>query len=475
MSISRSRAARLTPLAACWLSLSCALAAQPQYLDDFPSVARVARDVVGSDERDTAAKRIGAYRQLSRMVRALAGFRALTADETTLMQRYGAAEGAINDPIMSSFDPAQTQRLQARSPRAKWVNLCTLYELDQGLHDELLQTLFTDTFRNAHGAAIGADMRLFVHSPADFEQEDSPVWLQTFEDIPWYKFPAYLLAVLTAISLLLVLRYAAKEMKRHGLDPQDSMRLLAGGRVYELRSVTGLVVGQERADRVYTQSEVRVDAESPGGRTVRAVTHRIKYLIIYVLQPGGEEEAFSLNHLRVQARTGNRFSAVTVRRRGRKRENHLVFYNHDTGVRFFEGRSIRRILRPRFGLIWRLSLAVFFASFYALAAVDYPLNQENYPSLFDYSGAKFSEIGRVLEQWQNAYYGVFVFLLVTFLIWNRAVAALRQSRFEKRGAALLIETLDAAAREQASAGFKYAPAMARAQSAGAVAEAGDGP
>lgn len=450
-------AATLLRLLCCLTLCGAARAASPDYLDEFPSVERVLQDLGGRDERDAGAKRVGAFRQLSEMVTALAGMRAATPDEAALLQRYNVAQGAIDLPMMASFDPAETQRLGMRSPRAKWVGLCSMYSLDEDLREELLQRYFSPAFRARNEAKLRADMRRFKHAPEDFLQEDSPPALQWLEDLPWWKIPAATLAALTALALLLVLLYCRNELRPHGIDAKDPRLLRSGRRRYDLTSVTGIVAGQTKTDIIRTETTTRADATTLSGQTSTSVSRRTISHQFYIKKPEGKETLVWLNHHRVEIRDGNRLSAVTLTRRKKNDGDYLLFVNHDTEARFFDHALLQRVLRPRYGLIWRLTLALMLLGLYARAAADFPSNRENFPTLFDYSGAVFHNALEVWANWPQAYAAYWLLGVVSFLFAARTIGRLRRRRVEQSGCARLIAELDAEADRQKASGFEGAP------------------
>jgi hypothetical protein len=143
---------------------SAAVAADTPWLLEMPQPAKVLAEIRGKDELDTAARQAGAFVQLRNMIGTLAGPRLFrnqrNDEEKRLMQMYAEAEGKVSGPVITRFNPAETQRLGMNSPRAKWFDAYTGYSLDKGFTDELLKRFFTSAFSTFYKTArSGGDAR----------------------------------------------------------------------------------------------------------------------------------------------------------------------------------------------------------------------------------------------------------------------------------------------------------------------------
>jgi hypothetical protein len=70
----------------------------PPYLSEFPGVDRVIQGMKVSDSRDTFVRSMGAFYQLSEVIKVLAGPRASTGylpDEKKLLDKYNAAQSTL--------------------------------------------------------------------------------------------------------------------------------------------------------------------------------------------------------------------------------------------------------------------------------------------------------------------------------------------------------------------------------------------
>jgi hypothetical protein len=114
----------------------------------MPSIDRVLKEVQGADPVDTLKRQVGAFAQLTKVIRDAAGPRAnrnqLTADEMRLMQEYVAAD------------------VRVRSQVPKGLNA---YDVDHAFLEELLTRFKMDTVRAtlaAQNAAYAAQHQRFV-------------------------------------------------------------------------------------------------------------------------------------------------------------------------------------------------------------------------------------------------------------------------------------------------------------------------
>jgi tetratricopeptide (TPR) repeat protein len=123
--------------------------ANPPYLSQMPSTARVRAEVKGTDALDTAARQMGAFKQLMELINTLAGPRyqsnEFTPDESRVKGNY--------------FDAWQRFTYRENSPppqdQPRWAKLRAFYEKDPGFLDELLRRFFSPEFRAQYYRATG--------------------------------------------------------------------------------------------------------------------------------------------------------------------------------------------------------------------------------------------------------------------------------------------------------------------------------
>lgn len=119
-----------------------AQATHPAYLSQMPTVARVKTEIKGSDTAETAARQMGAFLQLKKMIEDIAWgterryTNRLTPDEKRLSDEYYAAYGRIWVTTDQKFTALRD------------------YDIDPRFRDELLVKFFSPEFRAAFYRAI---------------------------------------------------------------------------------------------------------------------------------------------------------------------------------------------------------------------------------------------------------------------------------------------------------------------------------
>ena len=104
----------------------------PAYLSEMPSVDRVLREITAGDPQETAARQMGAFIQLGRMIADMSGGRRdFTPDEQTLRRGYQAARAAIQSKL-----PDQNLNRALRG-----------YDTNRNFQEELFNRFFSSAFR----------------------------------------------------------------------------------------------------------------------------------------------------------------------------------------------------------------------------------------------------------------------------------------------------------------------------------------
>ena len=133
-------------------SQAAARPVQPAYLSEMPSVERVKTEIRGKDRLDTAARQMGAFWQLRRIIELLAGpriYRSATPDENRLIGAYNAGYASVAQPI---------EKTLSRNDRPAWFDLHTRYELDAAFREELLNRFFSQQFRDGFRQAVAQEI-----------------------------------------------------------------------------------------------------------------------------------------------------------------------------------------------------------------------------------------------------------------------------------------------------------------------------
>jgi hypothetical protein len=134
-----------------------ALAIDPAYLSEMPTVERVKREIQGTDAQGTALRQIGAFWQLQEIIRTLAARRdpdQLTPDERRLMQAYYEASYYVSQAVENALTTEdEKRRWRIRSPYrfARTDPRFGVEELD------LFKRFFSPAFRAAFDRANGAE------------------------------------------------------------------------------------------------------------------------------------------------------------------------------------------------------------------------------------------------------------------------------------------------------------------------------
>lgn len=144
------------------------------YLKEMPEAGRVLADHQGTDASDTVAKQWGALYQLRAMMELQSGGRNFrnqwTTDEEKVRSSYSESMAKLEQP---KFDEEETRKLGANSPRAKWFDRRTKYELDKSFREEILKRYFSADWQNRFRALEQAQQQRLAMQQAR-EQMASP-------------------------------------------------------------------------------------------------------------------------------------------------------------------------------------------------------------------------------------------------------------------------------------------------------------
>lgn len=440
--------------AAGWFALAAVLSAAPSpAIESFPPVDRVLREIQGANPRDTQARQVGALRQLWHMVASVTQGRAETPEESRVRQSYNLAMGKIDRAMMATFDPADSAKPGFRAPRARWVALCAMYEADEALRDEILQRFFPTDFQRRYGAAIRDGNFVMKHSSAELRQDDEGPAMEALQNLPWYKGPAFVLAVVTAFFFLWFLWALRNELRPRGLDPRDPHLLRAGRRKYLLVPVTGILIDERKLRIEESTTTTTRDPTVAGGERTSTVVKKTKSHRFNIATPDGEKTLLWLFHHRAKVGEGHRVSAVKVAHVKTKYGDYLYFFDHTTAVRSHDGPACTEIFRPRYTLLWAGTCLAVCAGLYARAADYYPANRAHFPSLFDYTGAVAQDAPDVVFDWIKSDWLAWLGVAVAYVFVAHVIGALRARSFLRAGCDALAAELTAETRRQEAAGF----------------------
>ncbi len=128
----------------------------PAFLEQMPAPDRVIADTRGSDELDTAARRVAALNRLIDVVINLSGHADdpggphLTTEEMHLNGRYAGASSSLLTAVYRSIDPDGKQRFEENSNRNQWNRLRDRYSDDDAFTGALLQRYLTPDLREKY-------------------------------------------------------------------------------------------------------------------------------------------------------------------------------------------------------------------------------------------------------------------------------------------------------------------------------------
>src|SRR5678815_2694951 len=126
-------------------------ALNPAYLSEMPSVDRVLREIKAADPQENAARQMGAFIQLGRMIADMSGGRRdLTLDEQTLRRGYQAARAAI----------------QSKLPDQNLDRALRGYDTNRIFQEELFNRFFSPAFR-AQYASTTAEMNARIQGTSN--------------------------------------------------------------------------------------------------------------------------------------------------------------------------------------------------------------------------------------------------------------------------------------------------------------------
>ncbi|HLL77030.1 MAG TPA: hypothetical protein VK421_17375 [Pyrinomonadaceae bacterium] len=136
-----------------------AQAANPSYLREMPSVERVRAEIKGADAMDTAARQMGAFWQLQKIIETLSGLRwtrgQLTPDEGRLVGQYRLGYSTAEQSY------AHIKSSPSHPDKAKWFKMHSFYEVDEDFREELFKLFFSPAFREQYFSVKG-ETRAFV-------------------------------------------------------------------------------------------------------------------------------------------------------------------------------------------------------------------------------------------------------------------------------------------------------------------------
>jgi hypothetical protein len=387
------------------LLLGVAGCSSANYLDEMPTPQRVAREIQGASDVETALRQAAAFDALM-----------------DAMLLLGHPDGDRSGPL----PPEQATRFRAyyemkatTLARAKLSNAQLLdWEVSgsgRAFQREVIQKyLSPGTLKAAQSAAKAYASYKIELRPAP----RTAVARGSAFDVLRVREVRIALQLSVACFGLLLLLGVYGEFKRVGLSPGEPASLQAGFRRYAVHSVTGMV-------RSPSQALESVTTLSGTAASYATSTETHVHSQFFIEHPGGEV-GVQLVDVRLPLREGHRLSAVWAIRNGKARGPYIIFRNHTTNERIYIESALRRILRPR---VWPLPVLVALVWAIALQAIPPGGTVDQAPVAGGIASA------------------LTFFTTIAWFTGRAIVGRLRVRRFKRNEAVALMSLLDARARD----------------------------
>lgn len=217
-----------------WLLLSLqAQALEPAYLAEWPPVAQVLDDHLGSTEDDTMARQMAALNHLRLAIEEIAGprrWRGLNADEERLRGEYWAAAERIREVVnttLSNEAPSGLRGLFSDSPLREWYALQWSYERDPAVRAATLAKYLTPpVIAQLAQATATADARGAEAARELINGLEGPPPKQRF--VPWLSIGIGVVLLVFVVRGFVRRRKTAAEAKLAGAasEYQDAAQLV---------------------------------------------------------------------------------------------------------------------------------------------------------------------------------------------------------------------------------------------------------
>ncbi len=324
----------------CWSSQAGAYPlhkADYAFWRDMPEAARVASDVTGENDLDTAARQHAAFVLLIALVN-------LSADGRGQLP-WPPRERALNGAYYHALPDLHALGAATGQQDDLWVRSLGL-QADRSFTRPFLRRYFSErALREIEPYISGFEARA---------SRQSVPRTQFSSRVPAAVIPARLVSTartalfgVAALSTLLFLVGLVGELKGARIGGANRSTLVAGFRRYEIHTVTGFVRSPSKA--LETRTMVSGNQYNVSSSSTTYVHDQF-----FIAHPNGET-SFQLVDFNLPLREGHRLSAVWAIRKGRERGPYIMFRNHTTNERIVVDKVLRRMLRPR---IWPLLVLV---------------------------------------------------------------------------------------------------------------------
>lgn len=305
---------------------------------DMPEAARVASDVTGKDDLDTAARRHAAFVLLIALVNISADGRGQLPWPPREIALNKAYSHALPDLHVLGVAAGREDELWAQSRR---------FQSDRSFTRPVLRRYFSEeALREIEPYISGFEARARHVSAPRPAQFSARVPAAVIPEPLAGNVRTALLGV-GALSTLLFLVGLLGELKGIRLGGANRSTLKAGFRRYELHNVTGFVRSPSKA----LETRTMVSGNQYGVSSSSTTYVHDQFFIVH---PNGEKP-FQVVDFNLAVREDHRLSVVWAIRKGRDWGPYVMFRNHTTNERIVADKVLRGMLRPR---IWPLPVLV---------------------------------------------------------------------------------------------------------------------
>jgi hypothetical protein len=330
-----------------------------QWPTGWPTVERVNMALQAEDPLRQASQQRAALLQLSEMVNSQAGPRQyngrLTESEKLLLGSYKRAAAEIERRTLAGFDPAETQRLQLKSPRARWLMGSDALARDAAFGRERVNPLVDEKVRLSIQAAAEVRRQVVAKQEAQVQAAQHAASERARRKA---LEPLMSLAVPAALTVLLAFLFYPPRGRPHS---DQANAFLVGRFALEFREVRGIVAALAEKSIPITTTSNHID---PNGRTSTTVSTQVEIRQKFFLMREAERDMVEVHVVDwdVPLENGHDLSVVWMRRAGKDDEKMAILFNH-TADRYWYALGETVIKRYRLLRNWSIfGLVAFFFS-----------------------------------------------------------------------------------------------------------------
>jgi hypothetical protein len=317
-----------------------ALALNPAWLDELPTVERVLADTQGRNALDTKARQAGALAHLRKAIEELGEGRRVSGylpDEKRLMDLYSTRYFALQDEARALTGPPDGT---SDSPWAKWLAQQGRYERDDRLRAETVARYLSPATLSRLNIAI-ADMDARVRESKREFTRGSGREVSTWDAMePDEQASAAGFAVILALLFGLIM---LRELRKFGLKAGEPFVLRAGFGRYQLRHATGLV--HDYAKWVDTTKTTTTTTYNTGQQSTSVSYSSVTHEAFKLRWDDGEKYVHVLN-ADLDVSNGSHVTAVWGLRGKKTEGDYFIFFDRSRNLRLPIISALQAALAP---------------------------------------------------------------------------------------------------------------------------------